>query len=351
MYVMPKQLIKYLMIALTLALLNISDLVSHGIRIGGNLQMGDNVAEYSLARILSLKYNIPLYHNGFTHSDLFVFDVNRNVCDDTLFDKVVKVYTEKDIRDHIKSKQNVLFWTTVRTRIDDIKPQWVEQLKRDLQLKETPDVSLPQDIIKVAVHIRKGNGGGQIYDGVQASLQQFDFDRSRVKYLTDYNNFAFDWDEYRRNHAGILVYAGKTRVYVDKIRPYMTKFPPDQFYIDQIIKLSNDLHDAPLFVQILTDDKEPLVLLNRLKQVVNKSNITFYYHDTIKLSYKERMAHDLYIMSQCEVLIRSQSYFSRTAEQMGKNKVVIYPLSANWDHEKLVMNKVVIKGNIKNLLT
>src|SRR5579885_155942 len=165
-------------------------LLSHGIKIGGNLQMGDNITEYALAKLLSLKYNIPYYHWKFSYADLFILDSQEQPLPEKQFNRVVRVTCEQDIIDNLNSDEEVLFWTTIRTRIDSINPDLLESLRLSLRLKDAPakEDLLPKDRITVAVHIRKGNGGGQFYDGEQASLQQFDFDRSRINYMTDYFN-------------------------------------------------------------------------------------------------------------------------------------------------------------------
>ena len=129
-----------------------------------------------------------------------------------------------------------------------------------------------------------------------------------------------------------------------------TKFPPDQYYIDQILKIHNELNQVPLFVQLFTDDRNPQALLERIKSATNQSNIIFYYHDNRGYSYKDRVAQDLYNMARCDVLIRGQSYFSRAAELVGSHKVVIHPLESRIQNNKLIMTKIAIKGYIPDLI-
>jgi hypothetical protein len=311
---------------------------SHWITAGLSVQVGDNIASFSLAKILSLKYNIPLYYHPFLHADLFILDAHESKEVPQKPYRTIRVSREEDITSNLNKKELILFYTDVFTKIDYINSAWLAELKRILQLKEPPTVAaLPEDKITVAVHIRKGNGGGQFYDGEQSSLQLFDFDRSWVMYIKNYNNHPFDWPTYTRN------------VKVDTVDAWQTKFPPDQFYVDQIIKLSNDLHNKALFVQIFTDDKEPQALVNKIKTAVNKPNIFFFYVDNRNLSFKEQIAYDLQSMSRFDVLIRSQSYFSRIAELMGNNKMVISPLSFIWRDKKLIMNKIVVKGSLNEL--
>lgn len=314
----------------------------------GNLQLGDNITCFSLAKILSLKHGLPFYYQDFTHAALFVFDGReRRMTHD--FDKWprVRVMTEADIK-HNKHRKVVLY-TDIRSQILHVSEAHVSELKKDLALKEIPSAQLHRDSITVGVHIRKGNGGGQYYDGEQSSAQEFDFDRSQVRYRADYENYAFDWHSYERRN-GRLIKDHEKRTTVDRIGDWQTKFPPNQFYIDQIIKLSNDVADARMVVYLCTDDKDPDQLVQTFISRVNKSNVTFIYENDRQLPFKDRMNRDLYKLSQCDVLIRGQSYFSRTAELMGSHALVMYPLNFHWEGNKLIMHEIVVKGSVRKLM-
>lgn len=316
---------------------------------GGSLQMGDNIAEFCLAKVWALKYGIPFYYNNFIAADLFMLSVLEQEKPSSYNHQAYPHISLTKEDEFIRNKdRNVVFYTNLRTKINDIRPEHIAALKKDLQLREIPHIKeLPDNIITVAVHIRKGNGGGKIYDGELASQQEFEHDRTQINYRTHYENFPFDWYEYER-HNGTLI-RKKRATSSDQVVGWETKFPPNQFFIDQIVKLSNDLQNSPLFVTVCTDDKNPDELIKTLKQCVNKPNVYFDYENERHLPYLDQMWHDLYRLSRTNVLIRSQSYFSRTAELMGNHKVVIYPLRHRWSGKKLIMHEVVIKGSIQNL--
>ena len=229
--------------------------------------VGDNVIRVVLCKILSLKYNIPFYYDSFLHSDLFVFDSReQRLPNKNTFLKQIAAITEKNILDNMREK-NILFFAQLNTKIDYINPEWISEIKKGLQLKQIPNVKqLPKDKISVAVHIRKGNGGGEFYDGEQSSIQIFNYDRSIVKYLK-IDNYAFDWQEYIRKDDQVKTINQKK--YKDQQRQnkntvdgnfyWETKFPPEQFYIDQIKKVSEIYDNLPIFVQIFTDDKNPVL--------------------------------------------------------------------------------------------
>ena len=139
----------------------------------------------------------------------------------------------------------------------------------------------------------RGNGGGAHYDGEVSSQQLFDYDRSQVRYRTDFESLPFDYEGYQRRGGHLI----RKRTIVDRVSGWETRFPPLQFYIDQIIKLSNDLGNPPLFISICTDDKNPEELVQTIRQKIDKPNIIIDYEDYRNLSYTDRVWRDLYILS------------------------------------------------------
>ena len=338
-------------------------------------QLGDHIATFVLAKILSLKYEVPFYYVPFKYSDLFKFDETESKLDHNDFKKHVAVSTEKDITNNL-NKENILFYTNFHTIIDGIHPSWIKTIRETLRLKEIPIVNdLPENIVTIAVHIRKANGGGERDEGNQRSEQYFDFDCSLTEYvyINNFSQFTFDWMTFIRfskgssfipknylNKNGVIEYSSNVVESANvSDNSYYTNYPldhgcpikyaPDQYYVDQIKKISSDLGDIPLFVQIFTDDKDPLALVKRVKSAVNKSNIIFHYENYRKKPYREQIAKDLYSMSRFDILIRSHSYFCKIAEFIGDHKLVIFPLESRWlTPKKLIMTKVAIKGNLNS---
>jgi hypothetical protein len=315
-------------------------------------QLGDALTSFAIAKMLSVKYDVPFYSNYVIHADLFVFNsVEKRLSEFSFNRERVYIKTEEDI---INNKdRDVILYADIGSRIDYVGHKELDELKKVIQLKEIPLVkALPASCVTVAVHIRKGNGGGVHYDGEQGSLQEFDFDRSLVRYRTDYENFSFDCDYLERRNGFIVGIHGSPVPHdpylaqilpVDQVENWQTKFPPNQFYIDQIIKLSDELPGKVLHVTICTDDREPELLLATIQQAVNRKHIQFMYENDRHYSYHDRVWRDLYLLSRCDVLIRGQSYFSRVAELMGNHKMIIYPLNSRWEDNKLIMHEVVIK--------
>lgn len=317
----------------------------------GALQMGDSMAAYCTAKLLSMQYNIPFVYAPFIHSELFALTTLETPWPQEFYantDKFVYVRNENDVRRNLN--KNVILYTDIRTLVNDVSPTEFAVIKAELRLKEIPNMqALPQGIITIGVHIRKGNGGGAHYDGEISSIQEFDFDQSQISYRTDYENFPFDWSYYQRINGHFIKDNEYTRTPADHVSGWETRFPPNQFYIDQIKKISRELGDAPLYVVICTDDRDPEQLIEKLKKAINKANVTIHYENDRHLPFRERMLRDLYILSHCDALIRPQSYFSKTAEIIGNHKLVLYPLKHRWYGNKLIMTEIVVEGQISSL--
>lgn len=299
--------------------------------------VGDNIASYALAKSFSLKYGIPFVYTPFDHSNLFVLD-DKEKRADTLKWKTeperINVVTESDIKNNLD--KSGLFFVSIIAQCSDIKIEWVNQIKQLVQLKKIPDVpDLPKDILTIAVHIRKGNGGGEHYDGEQTSVQLFTSNPSLINYIFDYPYYCFQWP--------LNLKSFNPKHQVDRVDAWQTKFPPEQYYVDQLIKLHQDLNFCPLHIQIFTDDRSPIELVNRLKKAVGISNCIYSYYDNTNKIHHERIAEDLFMMSRCDILIRGQSYFSRIAELMGNHNKIIFPINYMWwEKDKLIMSEIVV---------
>lgn len=316
--------------------------------------LGDKVATFCNAYILAQKYNLPFYYQPFRDSNLFLFDDNLHTFKKSYTGNLadyhtIKILSETELINNLDN-YNIIFEVALNTQINHIAPELIKNLKQILQLKHSYSIGhIPKDRISIAVHIRKGNGGGQFYDGQLVSEQLFEFDRSQVKYETSYDRYPFQWEldlTYPdiKNHPAIAYGDMSGPLLLDKVAyVFDLKFPPEQYYIDQLIKISNDLGNPLIFAQIFTDDKDPIALVERLKTKLNKPNIKLYYLDNRHENYSDRIAYDLSIMSQCNGLIRSQSYFSRAAEMIGNHKFVIFPMGSIWQDNKRIINRIITK--------
>jgi hypothetical protein len=169
-------------------------------------------------------------------------------------------------------------WNYFPTQWDD--PQFKRILRKLIAPKYTLALIEPRrDKVSVAVHIRKGGG--------------FEHD-----IFNNTNNV----------YAGLITY----------------KFPYEEYYIQQIKKLSELLNHIPLYVFLFTDDQSPQELIQRYEKLVGIPSIEFDCRKTGN-RHDKNVLEDLFSMSKFDMLIRPESSFSIMAEKLGDFSLVISP--------------------------
>lgn len=294
---------------------------------GGRL--GDHIRDYSKAKYFSYKYNLPLYVMNFQYVERFNFwgceKYNKNL--EAQFKKKIVVQVESDIIQNL-TDDAVLFECNSDTKTPNIyiysseNPDFASQLKNLLRPCEpVPLLNLPKDKITVAIHVRKGTG----YDGYLSSPQLY----SGHEYLVTYEEKASMADEaVCESLWNILGIRGIDFGFPDK-------FPPDQYYIDQIYKLSDMLGNVPLYVYIFTDHSNPQEIKRVFESFIKRPNIAFDCPQSSR-SHDSHVIEDLYNMSRFDCLIRSCSCYGQAAQLMGNHKIVIYPKKVE------VFNKILV---------
>jgi len=237
-------------------------------------RFGDQIISYSKAKLLSFKYDLLFLYKPFEHSNkLEMHQKETHYSQKTAAqcDRTVNIQNECNINP--KSLENILYTSPyhlaltgsnifVNNKTENsaehlchytlLNPSFAHELKKMISPTiQLPKPSLPPDKICVAVHVRKGSNT----DRPLGSIQQY----SGHENLVTYNFQSYPLVKIRSNHFN------KKRPphnHADKTWPQ--KFPPDQYYIDQIKKLSAMFHDAPLYVYLFTDHHNPHTILARM---------------------------------------------------------------------------------------
>ncbi len=283
-------------------------------------RLGDKIIYYVTAKWISYKFNIPLLIKPFQYSSMLRFGIEEKKYSKRIarqFKKVIPISREQDIIKY--KKANVLFEgkgeyfrthgcagleQTIEYMLKD--QSFATELRNMLQpVVPLPQITLPEDKVTVAVHIRKGGG--------------FDLPLNSIQY-----------------------YHSRLSKFADERWPL--KFPPEQYYVDQIKRISTLLGDAPLFMYIFTDDRSPVELINRIKREVGKDNITFACRSSGNM-HNRHVIEDFYNMSRFDCLIRSGSHFAIAAQLLGSHKIIIYPKHWRWMNKKLIIDEVTIIDN------
>jgi len=313
--------------------------------IGGGI--GGHISSFAFAVLLSQEFGLKLYNPAFPYVELFNIATLPSI---PKGQRTIFVRTEDDIKKNL-NKKNILFITSRGTKVKSFNKDGINLLKQLVSPKKNIVLSpLPTNTVTIAVHIRKGNNPLK-YDGALSSQQLFDLhNKVKIVYNRDFHYYSFDpaCTYARRPRPNKPHRPNKQQI--DNQDGWETKFPPEQFYIDQLNRVARDLSNYSLFVRIFTDDQDPDALLKRIKNHVHEPNVYFddsttaYTDDILK-----RMADDVCDMARFDILIRSQSYFPRVAELIGNHKIVIFPLDFEWRDNKLIMKEIVINGDYSSL--
>ena len=298
-------------------------------------RFGDKIIYYTFAKWISYKFNIPLLFKPFQYSSMLRLGREEKKFSEEAeeFEEgVVPIKGEQDIIGH--EQENVIFEEgeggffhiggrfEVERIIEYILQDqyFMTELKNMLQpVVPLPTIMLPQNKITVAVHIRKGGG----FDQQLGSIQHYP-----INIVSPSHYYPVD-----------IV---NDRFYADRRWP--RKFPPEQYYVDQIKKISTLLDDVPLFMHIFTDDRNPSRLVNRIKKAVNKTNITFSCRHKGNV-HNVHVVEDFYNMACFDCLIRSGSNFGLAAQLLGNHKIIIYPKHWKWEGRKLIIDEISVVDN------
>ncbi|HXW86544.1 MAG TPA: hypothetical protein VEK38_04350 [Candidatus Bathyarchaeia archaeon] len=130
----------------------------------------------------------------------------------------------------------------------------------------------------------------------------------------------------------------RKKLFLQLDKKYPLEFPPDQYYIDQILFLSSLLHDVPLTVYLFTDHQEPQTVRDRFAANIKKQNITILTHKNDDHSCID----DLCFMATFKCIIRGASNSARIAQFIGNPDIVIYPQHCIWINDCLIIDEVVL---------
>ncbi|MBD3231056.1 hypothetical protein GF322_00145 [Candidatus Dependentiae bacterium] len=342
-------------------------------------RLGDQIIIYSKAKWLAYKYKIPFLLVPFEKSNQLNLFYKEKHCSKlqynlypilyTIFGNYVKVRTEKDITNALNknSKLPTLFISRIGTKLQEhletdieyhntawinsmvyelmiLNPDFAKNLKYMLQPKDKIEkLTLPKDKITVAVHVRKGGG----FDPELKSTQYYNISKYNIEYKeiciskNNPNNIKRIVENTTKIDDKILASIKKT--FSDQGCP--EKFPPEQYYVEQIKKLSHRFNNKPIYIHIFTDDNNPKQIKKRIKNSVNLPNIKFAYN-----KQNTSIVQDYCAMAEFDCLIRSMSGFAYLSQLLGNHKIIIYPIHMTWiNPDILVVDKIgIIKRDNQN---
>lgn len=295
--------------------------LSHG-------RFGDQILAYAKAQYIAYKNGIPLLYTPFHGSDLIQLahaKLPYAYCDTTKYFKEIIVNNDTIIN---KEKQHTLYSVSLSTKHKDITnldsiaiyalqdKAYGEIVKKMLTpIVHVHAIEWPKDCVTVSLHVRKPSG----HDTKLTSKQLYNAD--------DYKNIEPTPIEKKGTMPS------------DKRYPH--KFPPDQYYIDQINHLPEIFPDQHLYVYLFTDYNDPEELVSLYKPYIKNKNVTLTCHNKEQQTYMS-FIDDYYNMAQTNCLIRPSSNFSRAVQLLGNHEIIIYPKKAEWREDAVIVSTVCI---------
>lgn len=260
------------------------------INFGWGGRLGDNLCDYTHAKWISYRWNIPLLSRGFEYSDQFVFDdVEENITAE--HERIYQVKILKslaEINEPIYA-DTIFFLPHVSDSFEEFKSfggkgvyvhvDWKDEHFRKMMIeliapKRPLTLTIPPTgIITVAIHYRCGG------------------------------DFAID----RR-----FVQKGGLR------------FPNMGYYIQQLARLHEMVGHQPMYVYIFTDHSNPIEVYSTFHNYFAGSNIEFDYRKENN-RYDANVLEDLFSLTKFDCLIRPCSHYSMIASHIGDFKIELYP--------------------------
>jgi hypothetical protein len=314
---------------------------------GSGGRLGDDILLFSKASYLSFKTGVPLVYRDFPYFNrlaLSQYEQRYTSAFDSFSPVKILVQDKKAFVDYQSAMFEIDYGCKMRKNNDGhgsyvgcgefpfdwIKkkmmkyPKFGEQLRRDLQVLAKGRWQSPRnfegDCATVAVATRMGSG----YDGPTLGSEQF-FDKGFLALNKNLRRKA-------------------VKRFSDIGNPF--KFVPQQFYINQVKRLSELLQHRALHIYFFIDkDKDftEKILAKWRSALVDYKNITIECR--VEKDWKERVLDDLDLMSRCDYLIRGCSHFAGAAQLMGEHSIIIGPdpASALWlDRRHLVFKRTFI---------
>lgn len=277
-------------------------------------RFGDNLSTYCKAAYYAKVYELPLLYQPFEYADNFTLHTAHTLYTPEIkntFSRIITVKTEKDIKDALRNSSGpILFISDFYSQVPNLydygyrNPAFAHYFKTLLTpIAPPPPLAKDPQSVAVALHVRKGGG----FDKPLGSEQEV---------------------------------IDPSVAYADKIWP--TKFPADEYYIDQIRAIRGLIsQEKSITLYLFTDDRHPELIAQKYADALKDSSITFSYRQAGN-SHNAHVVEDFYYMAECDCLIRSSSLLATASQLLGNHSIIIYPIHGTWQETKPVIDPVGI---------
>ncbi|MEI8365372.1 MAG: putative sugar O-methyltransferase [Parachlamydiaceae bacterium] len=253
-------------------------------------RLGDCFVCYLHAKWLAYKYDLPFYYVPFKFSDQFsLSDIEQEVESMAKFSNTICLREENNISQHSNTLITVPYFPECKVEYESrgysktilsFKVDWDDsgfraEIFRCLRLKNhVNSIDFPKNYITVGVHVRRGGG----------------FDSPT------------------------------------QVKKFPLKFPPDEYYIEQLKSISKIFRDEKIYVYILTDDSNPVAIKDKYAAEVCNENMVFDSRHQGN-DFRSTDLDDFHLLQQFDCLILCQSNFSLVASKLADYRILFTPLN------------------------
>ncbi len=298
-------------------------------------RLGDNLLTYCKHKWIAHVHKLNLYVPHFKYADAFeILDTELTARNIPRHLRNVRLNNQSQLT---RQNSNYLYHSSYYTQIENLEldecadfvfkksiedPKFGQDVREALSLKNAhkTEIKIPLDKITVAIHIRKGCG--------------IDYPLISKQYINDPQIPRIDPEIYSDEHHSL-------------------KFPPEQFYAEQLEKLYYLLDKQPLYGFIFTDDAHPFAIAQKLTAYLEKKGIKIILDtNEANTTAQSSIMADIYAMTKFDYLIRSESHFPWISQMIGSHKGIIRPVACEWEDGYLKMTKVLmdIPDRSRNML-
>ncbi len=298
-------------------------------------RLGDNLLTYCKHKWLAHVHKLNLYVPHFKYADAFeILDTEQRANNIPRGLRHSRIKNQSQLT---KQTNNFLYHSSYYTQIENLEldecadfvfkksiedPEYGSAIRKALSLKKLhcTELEIPQEKPSVAIHIRKGCG--------------IDYPLISKQYTSDSQIPRADPEIYSDEHHSL-------------------KFPPEQFYAEQLEKLYYLLNKPQIYGFIFTDDADPFGIAQRITAYLEKRSVHIAIHtQSTNTTAPSSIVGDIHAMTKFDYLIRSESHFPWISQIIGSHKGIIRPVACQWEDGYLKMTKVLmdIPDRKRNLL-
>lgn len=316
-------------------------------------RLGDNITTVSKTCYYAEKFDLPMFYTPFEYSNSFKLCQQIPLLEKSKknqFSKMVYVNSDEDIESNIEEEDPILFVCTFLSLTPWVYSYIHENYNFGQKIRNlfTPIIPYKKiekapNAISIALHVRKGGG----VDWPLASQQEFELKipimTKKKIYLHKKNPNISSEDIWPLNYLPGPGFISETKhlllkksFYADYI--WSIKFPPDQYYIEQLKLILSNLPNKSVTIYLFTDDPNPENIVTRYKNALG-THVTFVYR-TLENQHNKNVIDDLMAITQCDILIAASSSFAFAAMLLGNHSLIAMPAHAVTLPDKVIIDKV-----------